>query len=408
MANLTHILIGAGIAGGAILLVRRIRAQQTPTPPAPSPEQDKCAAAAAAAERLQPGAGAMAYAACKGLGGLLDSIAGANNKDEKHANETARRDAINKQLNGAVKLAAPGTPGGADVSVRPGVTGSGELAEGYWYDEDGKYIRRYGSHVRGSVVEFENGCQPFRDAPGWSKCAPGTLSMWAEDIDEAMGYLSEYDAGGSLKTSPAFPSLEAYEAQARQDGSNQVIRSTVPAALLSGSARLEGADPLTQGPFRAKDGRLWWLYKGRRIDCPVGQAPDVIQMAAAGVVDHRTNQAAPRCVPLGADSPWTSSSSAPPPGAPPSLGEDKAAQAAAGHGTGYHEDLRCNGTQAPPGWTWVPSNRTSAGGTWQRLKPGETPNHGPCDPNYRPPWQRLTGVQSSTLLQAATLAVRLA
>lgn len=363
------LLIGAGVAGVGILLLRAMRR------PEPAPQDPSVCDALPEPYRTY----------CKAASGLLDGIAGLNDKGKKHADEEKNRDATNQQLNGAVKVAMPGTPGGADTSVAWGVAGNGEPCEKCLYDADKHYIRHYGNSAKGTVMEFENGCQPFEGAPGWSKCAPGTKSMWATDIDEAFGYFSEYgDVDNSAE--PAFLTLEALEAQAKKDKSDgvkhangvQVYRPAVAAAFGTGSARLAGADVMTTGPYRAKDGRLWWLVKGKRIDCPVGQAPDVIRDGALGVVDHRTNPNAPKCVPVDSATAWTSSG---PDYVPPSTGGDGGAAAAAGAGSGTRTELGCNGTQAPAGYTF---DRT-ADGAWflRRLRANETPNPGPCAPTTK-------------------------
>lgn len=180
------------------------------------------------------------YAVCKGAGIVNSFLDGLANWDKA-------ADAKNRELNGAVKV--PLAERLKKASICPGTTAGSPTRPAIW----------------GTVVEFENGCQPFDGAPGWSKCKPGTTSMVTANC------------GSDMKGPALAPTVEA-----RTAAGNVNI---YPSASLSGRP----GDAFTSGPYvNPTTGEGWSWVLGQEIKCPSGQVAD--QDSIAFVRDHVTGK----------------------------------------------------------------------------------------------------------------------
>lgn len=138
-------LFGGLAVGGAVIGAVVWRNRQAKTE-APSATDGLCAAASKLGlprEACEAGVGIIGTIG-NALGGLLSA-------------DWAARDAENKRLNGEVEI-----PLDAELVKRS-----------IQYSQ----IANSQPGLKGSVIRFKNGGVPFRGAPGWEKCAPGTHSM---------------------------------------------------------------------------------------------------------------------------------------------------------------------------------------------------------------------------------------
>ena len=252
------LILGLAAAGGVAFLVWRQRQQAKPKPS--STCDDVCHTAG------DPGGHDVCVAGCNAAGGILGALVNAipnpfhdSNDDWNNAAHT--RDENNKHLNGAVELPLP-LP-----SVPAGLAG-----------------------VEGTVARFKNGCVPFANAPGFSKCAKGTLSMWTEDVAAASG---DYDAGPIDYSRVG--GLHVYQESADKE-------HNVEASAAETFVGTQG-DRFTNGPFSWSDSSYAadlakglaypdpspsvdkaraWLDRGKVLRCPPGQAPDDIVRGLLG------------------------------------------------------------------------------------------------------------------------------
>ena len=294
MDDLFAILVGAGLAGGALLLVKRKQAAPV-DPPKGSTACDVAKAAAEAAGLP------FSSAVCEGVLGVGAKIADVLLTDSgaENAKEVSRRDAINTQLNGATEIKAS--------------------AGGY----------------QGSTLRFVNGCVPFAGAPGFAKCKPGTLSMWRKDT---------HPKGARDYTGAAFPTTEAKNAwyAANRDYVNShgqmpygLNADEHAGAMFTGSADPKRPDPTTKG--YVVNGKWFGFVKGVRVECPAGQAPALWDKDGNPIRDQRDG--VPPCAPGGVST-FIPSTVIP----PTQIGESVQTQLSCGPG----------GT-APAGYTWDPA-----------------------------------------------------
>lgn len=360
-------LILGGLAAGAVVLLLRRKQQQ---------QNDLCSQLCGTDETCKLACNLGTNA----LGWLADQLGNGKHAQENSA-EVGRRDAINKQLNGAVK-----------VALDPALT---ETFQGAEYAGPGS---RGGVALQGDVLEFGNGCVPFAGAPGWEKCAPGTQSMWYGDTCNAVGACDVPE-----QVPPAFPDAATLLAYS---GSEHVDHSK----LLTGSTAPGSQDAATQGPFptlfqRLKtiftkaflgaqapdfppfpltipDGSLGWFVRGEPVVCPAGTAPamwaaDGSQLTDDRVVTGDDPPSPPPCVPGGRTAFSNQGASDP---CPPLCGTDSACLSAcrAGQGMGSREAyLTCQQRNADPTWTWVPPANGRAG-YWDRTRPNRPKVLAPC------------------------------
>lgn len=251
------LLVGVGALGVGVLYVRKRQADAAAAAAAPTGTESACALAAkAAAAAGLP----FSDAACQGVVGVLGEVADAAfYSDADRIADLKSADEKNKALNGEV-----------------------ELANSYVVKSNYDGAQAYGTELAGSVLRFKSGCAPFRGAPGWEKCAPGTVDMW--------GYVGNVNA--AVVTLPArAPNAPAFTVDD--------LKTASPADLFSGSTRPASVDASTKGPlpYRADDGSIVNRYavRGVPIDCPQGQAPGLWDALGNPIGDNRT----PVCVPNG-------------------------------------------------------------------------------------------------------------
>lgn len=339
------VLIGAGVAAGGVLLVRALLKRRTE-------EQggDPCAAARDIAEKAMPGTGAAAYLACKALSGI--------HLGEK---DWTADDEDNKRLNGEIDLPAKGVQ---------------------WLAMSSALAKT--PYLNGTVLRFKNGCVPIKGAPGWERCAQGTHNM----TFSGDGYM--WFAVGSDGERVG---IEADPSATFSGRVGDVTTGPVIAGLQGWQGAKEARD-LFPLPLKPDEDGWWW--KGRAFKCK-------------HVVDHRSGSminGVPRPVfpawgKLGSDGMptcgWVVSDEPPPPVASSGGGEWW-------NPVQSHTELRCSGGKAPAGYTWVDAT-SSRPGHWERLRAGQAPNNGPCDPNYRPPTQSTSIRSQLRAVTAATLAI---
>ena len=234
------------------MVVRARKNAQQPKPK--STCDDLCTAAG------DPGGHGVCVTACNVAGGILDQIPNPfHNSVDDWNNAAHSRDENNKHLNGAVDLPLP------LVSIPGSLSG-----------------------VEGTVARFKSGCVPFKGAPGFSQCKPGTLSMWTEDIAVASG---DYDSDGTLD----------YEHIAAHGYSEELGVDTAPVNVAASETfRGTQGDRFTGGPVSWNSPEVYdaaskwvqkglaypdvanvdrlhaWLDRGKILRCPPGQAPSDI------------------------------------------------------------------------------------------------------------------------------------
>jgi hypothetical protein len=273
-------IAGVIVGGVALVLVRKREAAASGTAPASPCDQlpegqlrDACKLALGIVDKLPE---------------VLELVPGIRASEKEGTAFFAARDEENKRLNGAVKtpLVPVDVWGNDPVSVQ----GAGATYR----------------NQRGTVLEFQNGCQPFFGAPGFSKCAPGTKDMWEVAwADRPNPGLNEF------KTDPAYLTMKE-----RLASSLVTVNKNAFNSGRGGKPDPSNADPNTHGPFPDGTGGQFWVVKGKRIACPSLQAPDTLVNAERGITDNRTTST-PTCVPIsGTTSPWGGSTVAPPPVVP--------------------------------------------------------------------------------------------
>lgn len=232
----------AGLAGGAVLvaIARKRAAAQTGASGSSSTACD--ALPEEYRQYCKAGLGFIGAA-----GKALDIIEGLNSSVDEMQDEVARRDAKNRELNGAVAIPA--------------------------------------SHagLKGSALRYANGCVPYAGAPGWEKCKPGTQSMLGKDV------WGTYD-----KARPPFPTEAARVAYMKEHEISRDFKD--PRALLTGSVDPNYVDPSTWGG-NAADGKWYGYVRGERVVCPEGQAPAMWNADGTPARDQRSG--APPCAPNG-------------------------------------------------------------------------------------------------------------
>lgn len=248
MDDLFAILLGAGVAGGALYLLHRKQEAAA---------NGFCEKAAAAAEKLSPGSGGAALAACKALDAIKDAIVIDWNK----------RDADNKALNGEVEIPLSGALARRTVSP----------------------LRANEPALRGTVARFKNGCSPFAGTPGWSKCKQGTHSMVLSGGTKTHklgqpGALVQTNWGGAFGQREGDPFTQG----PYNTGGQITMNVDTPTG---GRVVLKLPDTFVEPLAPGKQG---WFAGGRPFVCDDGVQP------AFGVRDQRGELGVPSC----GQSPW--------------------------------------------------------------------------------------------------------
>lgn len=263
MSALPWVIGGLAIGGVGLLVLRSRQAKQETAPPNPCE-------AISAATGIPKG---VCDVGLPIVGDIIDAVGklGAGPGDEYR-----EKDAKNKSLNGSVKQ-----PLESYVKSCLDTSFSKPQGSGTWFVP-----------LWGTVLEFENGCTPFKGSPGWSKCKAGTSSMM-----EARSYLSR-DAK-------------------RVDGVTRTVNWEMdggPEHVMTGDRYRDGDKLIVDAasgkyikpwskcefPLPIPDGGEGWVYKGRPFVVPAGAWPDFNVLDAdgmptirglGGVRDHRDDGA---------------------------------------------------------------------------------------------------------------------
>ena len=271
----TALIVGGLAAAGAVAYILYKRSQAKPK----SDCQKACDALLDGAEKtaceaacnvdvtqLLGGFGDLAYT-------VANAIPGVSDKSQDFVKALDADDATNRNLNGDVEMWLPPELRSPPIGKASGV-----------------------QTMQGSVLRFKNGCVPFSYAPGFEKCNTGTKSMWVREVQDRAGAAGHYNTG----IFPAFANETlANEFVTEHDLGNEEAPNS-KAQLLSGQALTGYGDASTQGPFPAgakigarpcssadkvkstsglcaettvPDGSVGWLFRGRPMICPQGQAP---------------------------------------------------------------------------------------------------------------------------------------
>lgn len=257
-------IIGIAAAGGIVglLLLRRSQTDTT---------TDPCA-----------GLTGDALVACKAygvVGDLVNTIQQNMKTDAQHFDdERARRVANNDKLNGPRDPTWEG-----DVTA-----GSFRAIAASWADVNPAPAAPY---------RYANGCEPYAFAPGWSKCAAGTLDQYEMAVEQAAGTNAKlYDearafVGTVFETPAAMAAARANNDKHHDETDSHWYQISLGAAWsprpvepLNKDHYGTGAsgDAITQGPWVDPAGSIWWLVRGRRFKAPAGKVPLLIAMRARG------------------------------------------------------------------------------------------------------------------------------
>jgi hypothetical protein len=184
----------------------------------------------------------------------------------------------------------------------------------------------------GHAIEYQNGCVPFWGAPGYEKCAPGTVDMFGaehrlsgESVD--MTEVWRYVATRAANPKPA-------------KNTNKVVEQADYHAIRSGSFDPAAPDPTTQGPIANGDGSYTWLVAGEPLTCGANHAP--------ALADATHFAYPPTCQPF----------------------ENQGGLQGTGTQTAYDGDCQ---TMIAQGFTWNVDH-------WERLRVGQTSADAKCPP----------------------------
>lgn len=284
----------------------------------------------------------------------------------------------NLQLNGDVELYLP-----EELQHPPALSQSGGVQT-----------------MDGSVLRFKKGCVPFKGAPGWEKCKPGTQSMWSSDTDVDQAYNH-----GAL---PAFANDQLLSVWVDHHDTGSPLDDATKAATLSGNANEDHPDVTTQGPFPAgrtfgvtkntpgtkvPTGSEGWIVRGKPMICPQGQAPDLWD--ESGLPRALSPGEEITCVPDGRHRSGAGTGT----GGGVSTGEQTI-----GHGTFVHGDC-----PPPQGFTWDVSSagldylRRLRAGEAPKCKRGTSPSSSPSSSSSSPSSTRSTSTSSSSTTNAVRL-----
>ena len=258
---LTAALIGGGVGLGLLLLQRRAAAQ-TPPPSSGS----SCDAVAAAAEKLGVPAAAAKTACELGLGSTVEALV-----RWWKGKDSAAIDGTNKSLNGEVELELGGMARRTACVPRS--------------PSDPQFNRRY---LRGTVLRFQNGCVPFEGAPGWEKCAPGTLSNHGEgggcgDPRVQRGHLQP---DGSWKITGASDGRGTPLDVSQMFTGGLGDPTTVGPFTADGERTLSSDDDFKSFPFPLPipAGSAGWYVAGRPIVCASTTEPSIVRNHVTGTI----------------------------------------------------------------------------------------------------------------------------
>jgi len=323
------------------------------------------------------------------LGPVISAISPFYDSSEQWEHEVYRRTNINNAANGgdassggvfgigATKADTSGDSG-ATVAAPPGSIPMPKITParapfGSTHYGDGAST----SELVGSVMRYPNGCEPYFDAPGFSKCGAGTLDMYASAVDASSSKNYGITEKDLVVRAPTYTYVP--------------LSSSTRTTPINKNAYGTGGpgDPLTTGPFSDGDsqidattgkeinwkanGGLYWWVRGVKVKAPAGSK----LVPRAVVMQNKRNAGDTDASVLVAISALTDPEAV------------ELVDPAAG-GSGVTVKVDCNAVQAKDStFTWDPSS----GGFWRRMKAGETRNLGPC-----------AGVDTSSTSSTATKA----
>ncbi len=260
--------VGLGLGGAYLYVTRKTAATAA----------DPCAAMKA---------DQAAYLACKAAGILstiIDNLPGPGAEWDK-------KSAANDALNGAVAI--PNARVSERTLMRPARLDGpvGAMAAGASVGV-----------CFGGAYRYKNGCEPFKNAPGWKKCAAGTNDMTGPNpgvggktIDGTLyAWRVEWDKflSGELYLDPLTPAI------AKAQGITQAVKAGdlyLHGDPTSGTFRASGIGPLATFPLPVPAGAGVGWFAGAPFVCPAGQVPLWSGSPNAGsttsgpqVTDHRT------------------------------------------------------------------------------------------------------------------------
>jgi hypothetical protein len=211
------------------------------------------------------------------LGQVATAVSPFHDSSEQWGHEGKRRRFNNNRLNG-------GTPDPSQT-----------FDQGAPYDAPGASIRILDpsassgtglpNWLNGGVARYPNGCVPFFGAPGWSKCAPGTLDEYGQAIDAAT---PDDDWGYSEKNFvklPYYLTPSAREAALANVADDGTLRGSLPVdarpALKADAMLGTNGDPFSGGPWPDHDTGLpyWYVRSQRTVPAPVGTAPRAVVLS---------------------------------------------------------------------------------------------------------------------------------
>lgn len=239
MSNTTLIAVVAASAGVGYILYKRSQKPVVATP------DDACKKLCVLVP--DPTYRAECEAACNAAQ-LISQVASAvspfHDSTEQWSHEVYRRENINNKLNGGKSTGKQNSAG--DEYGPPDGSMVVFAAEGTDFGTGAP-----GAVLVGNIAKYPNGCEPYYAAPGWSKCAPGTLDMYQSAVDADASKNYGFTESSLMTPVPSY----TYRAQ-------QVFRQIVKDNFGTGGP----GDPLTYGPMKDLDCQID-PQNGRKYGC---------------------------------------------------------------------------------------------------------------------------------------------
>lgn len=279
-------------------------------------------------------------ASCRATNGVLGSIGNGIESELDpggvYFTERDRREGVNNGLNGVADVLNP-------------VEGVGAFTARELISK-GPFATNVQQPVGAHTLRYKNGCVPLFDAPGFAKCAVGTLDMYSTAINVGAGSpfdLSEND----LTTDDTYLTL-----------GDELAAPSRPWAHLNKNNAMTGGsgDPTTRGPFGTNPDAPYWYVRGQRVNGTATTAPRAVVMQHFAHADpgaelttdqqiaNLSDADAIALVPINADPSVIVTNIGAPCGTP------------------------------NPGYSWVATNAKTGAGYWTRTPSGSTDKLMPC------------------------------
>lgn len=239
--------------------------------------------------------------------------------------EVARRVAVNAMNGAALVPTIKPSPDGPRVPYISGArvfeNGNGAYNNFTEVLGNGGVVDTLMSTLNGDVARYENGCEPFYGAPGWSKCKTGTLDMYgsaiSSEIAKTGGLGHDYFKMGeeSLRTTRVYATGRQAADAAAAMGSpigdpDSVIwqywesmgfepKFIVPSLPVRKQNFMTGAggDPMTMGAGKTAYGPKeitptdqpgLFMVRGQMVTMELGKVPRAIAMQLVSPTDGST------------------------------------------------------------------------------------------------------------------------